>query len=161
MTLEGPSSWNDQHTGCRHSRLGFGHLTHAASGGKRSPPAVAISYTKTRPLPDSNHVGYPRRKSSSARRRSGTISLRRVGSFKCPGPDRHEVPASRRPDLLDEAANAVMTLKIGGSGLRDWALAIAERTGPRKAKVALACKLAAILHAMWRTGTAFNDRAKA
>jgi transposase len=62
---------------------------------------------------------------------------------------------------LYEAANAIMTRKIGGSALRDWALAIARRTGPRKAKVALARKLAVILHAMWRTGTPFEDRAAA
>lgn len=59
---------------------------------------------------------------------------------------------------LYEAANALMTRNIGGSRLRDWALAIAKRTGPRKAKVALARKLAVMLHAMWRTGSPFNDR---
>ncbi|MFT7596085.1 MAG: transposase [Paracoccaceae bacterium] len=45
---------------------------------------------------------------------------------------------------LFEAANAILTRKIGGSRLRDWARAIAERTGPRKAKVALARKLAGL-----------------
>jgi transposase len=59
---------------------------------------------------------------------------------------------------LYEAANALMTRNIGGSRLRDWALAIAKRTGPRKAKVALARKLAVMLHAMWRTGTPFENR---
>lgn len=54
-----------------------------------------------------------------------------------------------------------MTRKLGGSRLREWARAIAERTGPRKAKVALARKLAVILHAMWRTQTPFNDPAAA
>jgi hypothetical protein len=39
----------------------------------------------------------------------------------------------------------------------NWALAIAERTGPRKAKVARVRKLAVILHAMWRTDTPFRD----
>jgi transposase len=62
---------------------------------------------------------------------------------------------------LYEAANAIMTRKIGGSRLRDWARAIAERTGPRKAKVALARKLVVILHVMWRTGRPFEDRAAA
>ena len=33
-----------------------------------------------------------------------------------------------------------------------------NRTGPRKAKVALARKLAVILHAMWRTGKPFKER---
>jgi transposase len=59
---------------------------------------------------------------------------------------------------LYEAANALMTRNIGGSGLRNWALAIAKRTGPRKAKVALARKLAVMLHAMWRTGESFEER---
>lgn len=31
---------------------------------------------------------------------------------------------------LYEAANAIVTRKLGGSRLRDWALAIAERIGP-------------------------------
>jgi len=58
---------------------------------------------------------------------------------------------------LFEAANAILTRKIGGSRLRDWARAIAERTGPRKAKVALARKLAVTLHAMWRSGIPFKE----
>lgn len=43
--------------------------------------------------------------------------------------------------------------KRGGPRLRPRAKAIAERTGPGKAKVALAWKLAVILHAMRRTHT--------
>ena len=39
--------------------------------------------------------------------------------------------------------------------------AIAKRTGPRKARVALARKLAVILHAMWRSGLPFEDRGAA
>jgi transposase len=62
---------------------------------------------------------------------------------------------------LYEAANAIMTRKLGGSRLRDWARAIAERTGPRKAKVALARKLAVILHAMWRTGLPYREEVSA
>jgi hypothetical protein len=62
---------------------------------------------------------------------------------------------------LYEAANALMTRNIGGSGLRDWALALAGRTGPSKAKVALARKLAVMLHAMWRTGEPFKERCPA
>lgn len=38
-----------------------------------------------------------------------------------------------------------------------WAKAVAARTGPRKAKVALARKLAVTLHAMWRTNTPFQE----
>jgi transposase len=62
---------------------------------------------------------------------------------------------------LYEAANVLMTRNIGGSGLRNWALALAGRTGPRKAKVALARKLAVMLHAMWRTGQPFKERCPA
>ncbi len=62
---------------------------------------------------------------------------------------------------LFEAANAIYCRKLGGSRLRDWAKGIAERTGPRKAKVALARKLAVTLHAMWRTGTPFREEVAA
>lgn len=58
---------------------------------------------------------------------------------------------------LFEAANAIYCRNLGGSRLRDWAHSIAQRTGPRKAKVALARKLAVTLHAMWRTGSVFKD----
>ncbi len=60
-----------------------------------------------------------------------------------------------------EAANAIFSRNLGDTGLRSWAKAIAERTGPRKAKVALARKLAVTLHAMWRTNTPFQEEAVA
>jgi transposase len=62
---------------------------------------------------------------------------------------------------LYEAANAIFCRNLGDTGLRNWAKAIAERTGPRKAKVALARKLAVTLHAMWRTNTPFQEAAVA
>ncbi len=62
---------------------------------------------------------------------------------------------------LFEAANAIICRSLGGPRLRSWAKAIAERTGPRKAKVALARKLAVILHAMWRTNMPFEEAASA
>ena len=58
---------------------------------------------------------------------------------------------------LFEEANAIFCRNLGGPALRNWARAIAERTGPRKAKVALARKLAVTLHAMWRTNTPFQE----
>ena len=69
---------------------------------------------------------------------------------------------SKRGDMftrkcLYEAANALFCRNLQGSHLRTWAKAIAERTGPRKAKVALARKLAVTLHAMWRTNTPFHE----
>lgn len=62
---------------------------------------------------------------------------------------------------LYEAANAVITRTRQGSALREWALGIAKRTGSGKARVALARKLAVILHAMWRTGSPYQERAAA
>lgn len=58
---------------------------------------------------------------------------------------------------LYEAANVVLSRPIKGAGaLRSWALRIARRSGPKKAKVALARKLAVILHRMWRDDVPFN-----
>lgn len=62
---------------------------------------------------------------------------------------------------LYEAANALFCRNLGDTRLRAWAKAVAERTGPLKAKVALARKLAVTLHAMWRTSTPFREAAMA
>ena len=61
---------------------------------------------------------------------------------------------------LYEAANVILERLSGDAPLRKWALAVAWRAGMRKAKVALARKLAVILHRMLVDGTAF-DAAKA
>ncbi len=88
----------------------------------------------------------PRRYESGEISRSGRISKRGDGfTRKC----------------LFEAANAIFCRKLGGPRLRGWPRAIAEPTGPRKAKVALARKLAVTLHAMWRTNTPFREAAAA
>lgn len=84
----------------------------------------------------------PRRYESGEISRNGRVSKRGDGfTRKC----------------LFEAANAIFCRNIGGPRLRNWARAIADRTGPRKAKVALARKLAVMLHAMWRTNTPFRE----
>ena len=57
--------------------------------------------------------------------------------------------------LLYEAANALLTRSRQPSALKAWAEAIAARCGHKKAKVALARKLAVMLHRLWRDGTAF------
>jgi transposase len=41
-------------------------------------------------------------------------------------------------------------------GLKIWAMKIAKRSGTNKARVALARKLAVILHSIWRTGEPFR-----
>ena len=63
---------------------------------------------------------------------------------------------------LYEAAHVILTKPIKGcSRLKSWAMRIARRAGMNKAKVALARKLAVILHRMLATATPFNDAAAA
>jgi len=59
---------------------------------------------------------------------------------------------------LFEAANVILTRPVRGGGLKSWAMKLAGRAGMKKAKVALARKLAVILHRMWVDGTAFDAR---
>jgi transposase len=56
---------------------------------------------------------------------------------------------------LYEAANVILTRPVKGSALKSWAARIAKRAGMYKAKVALARKLAVILHRMLADGTPF------
>ena len=59
--------------------------------------------------------------------------------------------------VLYEAAHIMLTKPVKGcSGLKSWAMRIAKRAGMNKAKVALARKLAVILHRMLMNGTPFN-----
>ena len=57
--------------------------------------------------------------------------------------------------MLFEAAHVTLTRTVRGSDLKSWALALARRSGMRKAKVALARKLAVVLHRMLRDQTTF------
>jgi transposase len=56
---------------------------------------------------------------------------------------------------LYEAANLILTRSVKGSSLKGWAMRVAKRAGMRKAKVALARKLAVVLHRMMVDGTEF------
>ena len=58
--------------------------------------------------------------------------------------------------LMYEAAVVILTRVKRASRLKDWALAIAKKAGPGKARVALARKLAVILHSIWRSGVPFR-----
>lgn len=58
--------------------------------------------------------------------------------------------------LLYEAANVMLTRCRRPLKLKDWALAIAQRSTMRKARIALARRLAIIMHAMLRQGTEFK-----
>jgi transposase len=57
---------------------------------------------------------------------------------------------------LFEAAGVLLTRVPKWSGLKAWGAKLAKRNGVRKAKVAVARKLAVILHRMWVDGTEFN-----
>jgi transposase len=57
--------------------------------------------------------------------------------------------------VLYEAANVILTRPVKGGALKSWAMRVAGRAGMRKAKVALARKLAVILHRMLASGTSF------
>lgn len=70
---------------------------------------------------------------------------------------------SRRGDqmlrtVLYEAANSLLcrAKAASGQGLKDWAMELKKRTSHKKAVVALARKLAVIMHAIWRDGTTFE-----
>src|SRR5919206_272365 len=63
---------------------------------------------------------------------------------------------------LYEAASVILTRPVKGSVLKSWAARIAKRAGMSKAKVALARKLAVVMHRMLVDGTPFSaERAAA
>jgi transposase len=62
----------------------------------------------------------------------------------------------RMRSLLYDAANVMLTRYKGPLKLKDWALAIARRSTMRKARIALARRLAIVMHAMLRDSTEFN-----
>lgn len=59
-------------------------------------------------------------------------------------------------NLLYEAAQVFLTRVVKWSWLRAWAMSIAKRRGVRKAIVALARRLAVILHRIWSDGSEFR-----
>jgi transposase len=94
------------------------------------------------------HFGLtPKRYQSGETDRSGRIS--KIGD------------ASVR-EALYQAAHVMLTKPTKGcTQLKSWAMRIARRAGMSKAKVALARKLAVILHRMLANGTPFNAAAAA
>tara|TARA_R110002020_G_C16202477_1_gene766370 strand:- start:255 stop:1292 length:1038 start_codon:yes stop_codon:yes gene_type:complete len=118
-------------------------------------PIVALTYASAIDDPDrfssSKQVGAhfgltPRRYQSGETDYSGRIS--KIGD------------AAVRTALF-EAAHIMLTKPLKGcTALKSWAMRIARRAGMKKAKVALARKLAVILHRMLANGTVFNSEAK-
>ena len=58
--------------------------------------------------------------------------------------------------VLYEAAHIILTRPIHGGALKSWAMRLAKRAGMKKAKVALARKLAVVLHRMWVSASTFD-----
>lgn len=78
----------------------------------------------------------------------------------------YEGHISRRGDaklrtLLYEAASVILNRSTETNALRTWALALKDRVGFKRAAVALARKLAVIMHAMLKTGELFDPNAGA
>jgi transposase len=94
-----------------------------------------------------SHFGLtPRKYQSGETDRSGRIS--KVGD------------AAVR-EALYQAAHVMLTKPLKGCAeLKSWAMRIARRAGMRKAKVALARKLAVIMHRMLADGKPFNPTAR-
>jgi transposase len=57
---------------------------------------------------------------------------------------------------LYQAANVLIHHSQGWCALKSWAVRLAARRGLSKAKVALARKLAVVLHKMWITGEPYR-----
>ena len=78
----------------------------------------------------------------------------------------HSGSISRRGDprlrgLLYEAAVVILTRHTGDSAIKTWGVGLRERLGFKRAAVAVARKLAVIMHRMLTTGEVFNSAATA
>ena len=115
-------------------------------------PVTALAFRATVDQPErfarsrsvGAHLGLaPRRYQSGETDRSGAIA--KTGDALT----RH---------ALFEAATSMLVHATKPSALRSWALEVSRRRGLQKARVALARRLAVVLHRMWRDGTTFSPR---
>lgn len=74
---------------------------------------------------------------------------RRVGRVSLCGDDMMRT-------LLYEAAQVMLTRVQKWSSLKAWAMNVAKRRGLKKAIVALARRLAVVMHRMWIDGSVFR-----
>ena len=113
-------------------------------------PVVALAYTATIDVPARFHsarsVG-PALGLTPVLHQSGETN--RIGRISLCG------DAMMR-SLLYEAAQVLLTRVSKWSWLKAWAMAVAKRRGQRRAIVALARRLAVVMHRMWRDGTEFR-----
>lgn len=110
---------------------------------------VALAYTATIDIParfrNSRAVGpilglTPVLNQSGESKRVGRISLCGDGMMRT---------------LLYEAAKVLLTRVAKWSWLKAWAMSVAKRRGAQKAIIAVARRLAVIMHRMWSDGTEF------
>jgi transposase len=88
------------------------------------------------------HFGLtPRKYASGEIDRSGSITKAGDGAVR---------------EALVQAALALMTRNRRWCALKSWGMAVTKRRGLRRAIVAVARKLAIILHRIWTDGTTFN-----
>ncbi len=74
---------------------------------------------------------------------------------RCRPADRLGIPRHDRTALY-EAAHSLLIRSSKWSALRAWGMGIAKRRGMARARVAVARKLAVILHRMWADGSEFR-----
>lgn len=112
-------------------------------------PVVAVAYTATIDIPqrfkNSKAVGpilglTPVLNQSGESHRVGRVSLCGDGMMRT---------------LLYDAAQVLLNRVAKWSWLKAWAMSVAKRRGLQKAIVALARRLAVIMHRMWSDGTEF------
>ena len=112
---------------------------------------------------------------SSGRQGSCSVAISKIGSSKAVGAHFGLTPKMYRSGEKDvtgritkigdvsvrtalyEAAHIILTRPIKGGGLKSGAMKLAKRAGMKKAKVALARKLAVVLHRMWVDATNFVE----
>src|SRR5579872_2490313 len=113
-------------------------------------PVIALAYTSTIDVPGrfrhSRAVGAalgltPVLNQSGESERTGRVSLHGDAMLR---------------GLLYEGAQAMLTRVKRWSWLKAWAMNVAKRHGAKKAIVALARRLAVILHRMWMDGSTFR-----
>jgi transposase len=113
-------------------------------------PVVALTYRATVDVParfrNSKAVGAVFGL-TPAKYQSGEID--RTGAISRCGDDMMRV-------MLYEAAQTMLLLSVKWSWLKAWAMQIAKRRGMKKAIVALARRLAVVMHRIWMDGTEFR-----
>jgi len=87
------------------------------------------------------------------------LTPRRYQSGEMDNPGR--ISKAGDPDVrsaLYAAANAMMMRSVASSEIKSWGLRLMRRKGRRRAVVAVARKLAVVMHRMWADGTEFRQR---